>query len=76
MMDAPARLEAERELKKKKKEQREKAKTNKKVTAKDVNALRNAFLGGGKPVKRKTDEEAEESGFGKAGDEEFTQVSN
>jgi hypothetical protein len=42
MMDA-ARLEAERELKKKKKEQREKAKTNKKVTAKDVNALRNAF---------------------------------
>ncbi len=41
MMDA-ARLEAERELKKKKKEQREKAKTNKKVTAKDVNALLNA----------------------------------
>ena len=60
MMDA-ARLEAERELKKKKKEEKAKAAASKAKTAKDVAALKNAYLGGGRPNKRKKSE-AEEFG--------------
>ena len=55
--------------------QREKMKANKKISTKDVDNLRNAFLGGGRPQKRKKAEEEEES-FGKAEDEEFSQVKN
>jgi len=44
------------------------------VTAKDVTALRNAFLGGGKPAKRKKPAEEEAEAFGKADDEDFSQV--
>ena len=44
------------------------------VTAKDVTALRNAFLGGGKPAKRKKPAEEEVEAFGKADDEDFSQV--
>lgn len=54
--------------------QREKTKANKKVSTKDVNALRNAFLGGGRPAKRKKEAEEDEVTFAKADEDEFSQV--
>lgn len=64
-----ARLEAERELKQQKKKEREALAARNKVTAKDVDKLRAALLGG---VKKRKREEEEEAGTVAADAEEFS----